>query len=346
MPLNPHHLWILGLRVICVCISCVRERAKETETVKCHKMGHVVWIRIHKTVTSNYCHAGGAEQLIKLGFELFSDSFFFWVRTHVDHHAFFQRRLHSWPKKSSQLVFIITLPHSWQQDETLFSGLFEHLSLCRPHPSLGSLKKNVFIFNVFFARGQFGRIIGNRSFQCHIIQINSLCFLIFRKYINFLPLNWELNALSTNWHPLKIEQCNNTRAWYSFMNGSSCTKIQIISSCRNEKLAFIYSFSVSYTYSQTHNEQSHILEEKAPGRRCSAGTGQNGSFTIDTLFWKESDWKVHVFFLQEIKAAVCLKLKSRICLHILKSRWWNQCLSINTQWLMNHKLAHNYNFSI
>lgn len=117
---------------------CLRVREKG----ECHKANtaHVVWIRIHKTEgcpiwSVNYCHAEGAEELLKSWLWIATPTpsspllsfFFFWVQTHVDHHAFlsfFHRRLHSWPEKSPQLVFIITLPHSWQQDEILFSTLF------------------------------------------------------------------------------------------------------------------------------------------------------------------------------------------------------------------------------
>ena len=79
------------------------------------------------------------KNILSFSFELFSApifffsflfSFFFWVRTHVDHHAFYSRGgCILWPKTSSQLVFIIKLPHSWQQDETMFSAAFHWTSI-------------------------------------------------------------------------------------------------------------------------------------------------------------------------------------------------------------------------
>lgn len=76
-------------------------RVREKE--ECHKAdtAHVVWIRIHKTEgcpiwSVNYCHAEGAEELLKSWLWIATPtpsppllSFFFWVQTHVDHHAFF-----------------------------------------------------------------------------------------------------------------------------------------------------------------------------------------------------------------------------------------------------------------
>lgn len=53
----------------------------------------------------NYCHAGGAEEVLPPT----PTPAPFLGRTHVDHHAFFSRQLHSWPKTSSKFWFVCFL---------------------------------------------------------------------------------------------------------------------------------------------------------------------------------------------------------------------------------------------
>lgn len=131
----------------------------------------------------------------------------------------------------------------------------------------------------------------------------------------------------------------------SFHDLFSCTKIRIIFFCWNEKIACVYLFSqrpfkTQCSYLQTHNDQSDTLKERAPGRRCSPGTGQHGLSTIGSFFWIENDWEINVFFcsnslfkreLQDVPAY----FKEQI----MKMIFINTCT-------MNHKLSHDYNVSI
>lgn len=71
----------------------------------------------------------------------------------------------------------------------------------------------------------------------------------------------------------------------------SWTMIHIIFFCKVKRrvmsvyLFFQCPFKAQCAYLEAHNEQSDTLKEKAPGRRCSPGTGQHGCFT--TLFYSE-----------------------------------------------------------
>lgn len=72
-----------------------------------------------------YIFLKALKNILNSGFEIFSFfflSFFSWAQTHVDQ---LSSRGASIPdlKKSQQLVFLMELPHSWQQDENLFAGL-------------------------------------------------------------------------------------------------------------------------------------------------------------------------------------------------------------------------------
>ncbi len=134
------------------------------------------------------------------------------------------------------------------------------------------------------------------------------CIILSRT--SYFRLKWEI-ALDIILSPLSLTYIKDRTLhaqYHHHLHGTmssfhefffSCTKIQIIFFCRNEKTAcvclfFQCPFKTQRAYLQTHNE--HTLKEKAPGRRCSAGTGQHGRFTIDSLFWTESDWEIIVFF--------------------------------------------------